>query len=468
MQRLRKSLFAVIPAFTFLFLFTFCADEEVVVPTATSADSVKVSAASTTPPACSTCKYVVPANVMVVDAKLLGIQPGDMICFSSAIKYTTSITLKNVVGTADKPVIISNCGGTAVLTVTERPWNVKMSYSKFFRFTGGNVDGTYGIKISGSTSNGLVLCDLSTNFEVDHVEVSNVGFAGIMAKTDPTCDNATNRGYFTMRNISIHHNYVHHTGGEGLYVGHTFYGGYNLSCGMKLPHTIEGSKIYNNKVTYTGWDAIQVSSATKDANIYNNTVENFGTKMKSAQDYGIILGAGTGGRCYGNYVKGGTGTSLCVFGLTSNMIYNNLIVNSAKTGIFCDERVDVYGTGYKVMNNTIINPKEVGIRMYADKVPSNVVINNIVVNPGLYGQHGVHSFIMTLYWMKNTTIANNYTTRNIADVKFVGPTTFNYRLQSTSPAVNKGRSVSSYGIPTDFYGGARLKGSYVDIGVAEY
>jgi hypothetical protein len=431
-------------------------------------DSVSQATAGTGAISCSSCTYIIPPGATLVDGKTLGIRPGDVICFSSSGKYTNSITFKNIIGTAEKPVIISNCGGNVVLTVSSKPFNVKTSNSRFFRLTGGNVDDVYGIRMSGSTSNGLVLAELSTNFEIDHVEIADVGFAGIMAKTDPTCDDATNRGYFTMRNISIHHNYVHHTGGEGLYIGHSFYGGYTLSCGVKLPHTIEGSRIYKNKVTHTGWDGIQVGCATKDANIFQNTVENFGTKQKADQNYGILLGSGTAGRCYSNFIRGGTGTSLTVFGHGDNIIYNNIIVNSARTGIFCDERTTTFGAGYSVINNTIINPKEVGIRMYSEKVPKNVVTNNIIVNPGAFDTYGSSAYIMKLNSMTNVEMSNNYTTRNIGDVKFVNAGAFNYRLTSGSPAINKGKSVSMYNIPQDFYGASRLKGGYYDIGASEY
>lgn len=444
-----------------------CEEDPVVTTDASAFDSTKVKAQAAAN--CGTCKYVVPANTSTVDAKALGIKPGDVICFSSSMKYTTSVTFKNVVGTKAKPVVVTNCGGKVTLTVSGKPINVKFSNSKHFRFTGGNVDGEYGIRMSGSKSNGLVLCDLSTDFEVDHIEVHNVGFAGIMAKTDPTCDDATNRGNFTMRNIYIHDNYIHHTGGEGMYIGHSFYGGYTLSCGVKLPHTIENSFIYRNKVTETAWDGIQVGCATKNANIYENTIQNAGTAKKSDQNYGMILSSGTGGRCYGNFIKGGTGTGLAVFGLGENMIYNNIIVSAGKDGIFTDERTDSWGYGYRVMNNTIVNPKEVGIRMYGEKVPKNIVMNNIVVNPGAYATKGENSYIMKVKASQtNLEAYHNILTRKIGDLKFVDTGKDNYRLTSSSPAREKGKDVSIYDIPKDFYGDNRLKGAKYDIGADEY
>jgi hypothetical protein len=454
--------------FLVVMAFFACSNESDPEPQADGMDTVSTGSAAAAPAACSTCKYIIPATATVVDGAALGIKPGERVCFSTGTKYTNSITFTNIIGTVDKPIIISNCDGTAVLTVSGRPFNFKTSNSKYFRITGGDANGVYGIRMSGSTSNGMVLTELSTNFEVDHVEIFNVGFAGLMAKTDPSCDKPYNRGQFTMREISIHHNYIHNTGGEGFYIGHSFFEGYELSCGVKLPHTIEGARIHHNILKATAWDGLQVSCATKDAEIYGNTIDNFGTAAKADQNYGIILGGGTAGRCYGNIVKGGTGTSLVAFGFGDNIIYNNVLINSAKTGIFCDERTTTWGAGYKVINNTVINPKEVGIRIYAEKVPNNIVMNNIVVNPGQYATYGNSAFIMKLNTMSNVVNTNNYTTRTIGDVKFVNPSASNYRLVAGSPAIDQGAAVTSYGISTDFYGGAREKGAAVDIGASEY
>lgn len=464
---MNKRLIVTLTLLSLVFMFSQCSDDE----GGKSAGDIQEEALKPATPSsvnCSTCTYIVPADVSTIDGDVLNLKPGDVICLNAATKYTKSLTFKNIIGTAQSPIIITNCGGVANLTVSSRPFNFKTSNSKYFRITGGNVKNGYGIRISGSTSNGMVLTELSTNFEVDHVEVFNVGFAGIMAKTDPSCDNATNRGYFTMRNISIHDTYIHDTDGEGMYIGHSFYGGYELDCGVKLPHTIEGAKIFDNRVTDTGWDGIQLACATVGAEVYGNTVQNFGTAKKADQNYGILLSSGTGGVCHSNYIKGGSGTAMTVFGLGDNLIYNNIIINSAHTGIFCDERTDNLGDGYQVLNNTIINPKEVGIRMYGEKVPKNVVINNIVVNPGAFGEHGESAFIMKLNSMNNVEQSNNLTTRNIGDVKFVDSGKANFRLKGESPAVDKGKSISSYDIDLDFYKSTRLKGDAYDIGASEY
>ena len=444
-------------------IFFQCAKDELIEPRQNSDTDAR---AMVSPATCSTCTYVVPATAGIVDGTVLGLKPGDVICLSAAIKYTHSITFKNIIGAANNPIIITNCGGTVSLTVSGRPFNVKTSNSKYFRITGGNVNESYGIKISGSTANGLTLCELSTNFEIDHVEISNVGFAGIMAKTDPTCDDATIRANFTMRDVSFHDNYIHDTGGEGFYVGHSSYNGYATTCGIRFPHLIENGKIYKNHVKNSGWDGIQLSCASLGAELYANTIENYATKNKVYQNCGIVLGAGTGGACYDNYIKVGSGPGIAAFGLADNLIHDNIIVNPGQMGIFCDERTDP-GTGFKMINNIIINPKTVGMLIYADKVPSNLVINNIIVNPGSYPTNGAASYIMKLNGVI-LDVSNNYTTQNIADLKFVNASGFNFRLTSSSPAVDKGRNISTYNILKDFYGATRLRGTAYDIGACEY
>jgi len=446
------------------FFLQNCANEEAIVSpkaalsnTVTTDETARVAKDTVV---CSTCTYVVPANTNTIDGAKLGLKPGAVICLSAAIKYK-NLFFKNLNGTATNPIVITNCGGTAIVDGTGLGYVMKTYTSKYFRITGG--EGTdRGIQLKGGHL-GLSLDYLSTNFEVDHIEVMKVGFAGIMAKTDPTCDDATIRGHFTMYDISLHDNYVHDTGGEGFYIGNSSYanGVKNSTCGIRMPHAIEGVKIYNNTVKNSSWESIQLGAATKRAEIYNNTIENYGVTNTTYQNNGIQIGEGTGGLCYNNVIKGGTGNGLMVLGLGDNVIHDNLIINAGQMGIFCDERYTP-GHGFIFLNNTIVNSKLDGLRLYADLVPMNVCLNNIIVNPGN------KVYVKTLSTNVKVDLANNYFTANINDVKFVNAGAYNYRLQSTSPAINKGRSIATYNIAVDFYKTTRLKGSAYDIGASEY
>jgi hypothetical protein len=452
---------------TIFFLFFQCSEEEIIEPAIEKTADPEIYATSTT---CQ-CTYTVPANTHLIDGKALNLKPGAIICLNASTLYK-NLQFKNIVGSATQPIIIKNCGGTATLTATGLSFGVKFISSKYFRITGGNTSNVRSIKINGAHI-GMTLDYLSTDFEVDHIEVANSGFAGIMAKTDPSCDNATIRQNFTMTNVSFHDNYVHHSGGEGFYIGNSFYEGVNnTSCGLRLPHEIHNVKIYNNLVQYSGWEGIQLGCATKGASVYGNRIENYGTANVTNQSNGVQLGGGTGGLFYNNFIKNGPGNGLIVLGLGDNIIHDNVIVNAGSHGIFCDERYSP-GPGFKFLNNTIINPKGDGIRLYADLVPMNVIMNNVIVNPGTYSTYmfprtGNDAYVYKLSGNVKVQMSNNYFTRSITAPKFVNAGAYNYRLSSTSPLINKGKSISTYNIAKDFYQQTRLKGTLYDIGASEY
>ncbi|HTJ50490.1 MAG TPA: choice-of-anchor Q domain-containing protein, partial [Cyclobacteriaceae bacterium] len=114
----------------------------------------------------------------------------------------------------------------------------------------------------------------------------------------------------------------------------------------------------------------------------------------------------------------------------------------------------------------VINPKEEGIAIYSFTLPSNVCINNIIVNPGTFSTYKESAYIRI---NKNapTEKSNNYTTLTIGDVKFVNSKN-NFRLKTGSPAIDKGKDISSYVISKDFYDNERHKGSAYDIGASEF
>lgn len=450
-----------------------CADEDLL----TDTNAISTSAVINTTTSsllvendCLACAYIVPANNNIIDGIALGLKPGDVIGLSANIKYGNLI-FRNVIGTADSPIIIKNCGGPVLIDATGKPDGIKTENSKYFRITGGTADKVYGIKIIGGHM-GVHLTKLSTNFEVDHVEITGSGFAGIMAKTDPSCSEETWRGNFVMEDVALHHNSILNTGGEGIYAGNSFFTGMNTPCGVKLPHEIHNIKIFNNILGNTGWDAIQLGCATQGASIYGNTIENFGVANEPAQNNGIQIGAGTGGSCYNNLVRNGTGNGLIVLGLGDNLVYNNIIDGAGAHGIFCDERYTP-GPGFKFINNTIISPKGDGIRIYAELVPMNAIINNIISNPGSYPTYTYprspqDAFVYKLNKDVKIQMSNNFFTTVTDSLRVVGLATLNYRLDLSSPVIDMGMDPSPYcKVSMDFYNKPRLRGAAVDIGAVE-
>ena len=416
---------------------------------------------------CSACTYVVSENETIIDGQILGLTPGSVIGLDARIKYGNLI-FRNLTGSFENPIIIRNCGGIAQVDGTGKTVALKTENCKYFRITGGDIKNSYGIVVTGGTI-GISIAHLSTQFEVDHVEVQNVGFAGVMAKTDPGCDEATWRGNFLMKGVAIHNNYIHDTGGEGIYAGNSFFLGAKTSCGERLPHEIHYIRIYSNIIKNTGWEGIQLGCATRGASIHANVIENYGLANVQAQNNGIQIGTGTGGVCYNNLIRNGNGNGMIVLGLGDNIIYNNIIDKAGNYGIFCDERYSP-GPGFKFLNNTILNPKSDGIRIYADDVPMNVIVNNIIANPGSYYLYSYprkpdDAFIYRSDNVKIEEHHNYFTT----DVATIAPDSklSEYRLASTSPVVDQGADITLYEIKTDFYYKPRLRGAGFDVGAVE-
>ena len=460
---------------TFLPLFiASCADEQFLTeapyPSSATTLSTNTTGISVTESDCHSCTYVVPSDNNIIDGIVLGLKPGDVIGLNANISYGNLI-FRNIVGTPESPIIIKNCGGVARIDGTGKHDAIKTEKSKYFRITGGTTDNVYGIKVNAGHMS-VNLGGLSTNFEVDHLEITNSGFAGIIAKTDPGCNELTWRDNFLMSDVKLHHNSISNTGGEGIYAGNSFFLGMNTPCGVQLPHEIHNIQIYNNVLTNTGWDAIQLGCATKDASIFGNVIENYGTANETAQNNAIQIGAGTGGLCYNNLIRIGTGNGLIVMGLGDNIIYNNIIEDAGSHGIFCDERYSP-GPGFKFINNTILNPKGDGIRIYAELVPMNAIVNNIIANPGNYSAYSYprspsDAFVFRLNKDVKIEMASNYFTTVTDSLRIINLAEMNYRVDPTSPVIDGGSDISPYcAVSTDFYNESRLRGARYDIGAVE-
>lgn len=406
------------------------------------------------------CTYTVQPSEWFVDGT--NIAAGSVICIPAGARG--SLLLKNFKGTAAQPIIVVNKGGKVTISASlTASYAFKTQNCQYFKVMGnGDAGTTYGFDVNGGNL-GMTMDDLSSDFEIANVEVRNSGFAGIMGKTDPSCDAATWRGHFTMRNVILHNNYIHKTGGEGFYIGNSFYAdGRSLSCGTVLPHDVVNVKIYNNLTDSTGCEGIQVGGAIADCEIYNNTVKSPGlTPFADAQNNGIQIGEGTGGKCYNNLVKNAPGNGIIVLGLGDNRVYNNFIINSGAYGIFADSRYTP-GPNFQFINNTIIGSALDGIRLYSETIPMHTVINNAIIGSG--------SGIAIYKRSDNVhlTASNNYINADVNTCKFVNYIGGDFHLLSSSPLINAGANTSSYGVNFDYYGTARPSGAAFDIGASEY
>jgi len=311
-------------------------------------------------------------DVVVFDGKKVPHQPGDI--FKVKAGKRTRLIIQNFIGSAGKPIVFINSGGVVDINSVGKDGSaLDVQGCKHVRVTGSGFKGLrYGFKLACGKKgpHALNVRKRSSSIEIDHIEVYAAGFAGFNVKDEPSKKNKTTRSQFTMRNISLHDNYVHDVRGEGFYIGHTFFTGYDpKKIGNPImPHVIEGLRIYNNVFHNTGCEGLQVGSATKDCEIYNNTITASGkSPFAKYQDNGMQIGSGTQGWVYNNFVGACPSNSLVLFGHGDVVIENNIFRNAGKMGMYINTKG---GNSYQIRNNTIISPAKNGAVIGNWKKPS--------------------------------------------------------------------------------------------------
>ncbi len=419
-----------------------------------------------------TCSKTINSSTPYIDWKSLAfndIKPGDTVCLQTG--NWNYIQLKNFHGTADKPIVFINSGGTVIIN-TDHFVGIKIGSCSHIIFSGnGDPQAPYGFRILGvSKGAGMGIDDYSTNIEISHVEISHTLLGGVYAKTDPTCTNfGATRDKFVMYNFSFHDNYVHDVSEEGLYIGNSHYAGlYLAGCDTTvLPHAMKGVFIYNNLVENTGWDGIQVSSADSNCQVHDNRINYDSQAGRTDQMSGIMIGGGSVCKTYNNTITNGQGDGIDVFGMGNFNIFNNLIVDAGKDylpnqpylmkhGIYVGKVVTTPNAVLGIYNNTIVSPKSFGMKLSNNELSSIIVKSNIIVNPGKLIDNGNSAYI-NIYNMDPARVdsSNNYSTGDISKVGFKQASAGNYDLQLTSPAIDYGNDLTAEGITFDILNRSR-------------
>lgn len=441
------------------------ADPEPFVPEPTVVDPI----------ACDQCSHVITGSF---DGLELEIEPGDTVCLEGGVEYG-NLTITNLIGTEESPIIIKNCDEkVAIVNPSGTGFGVKFEYSSYFKLLGNGGGGDYGIKIS--TDNGffLTLQTFTTNFEIANVEIAGKstalsGFAGIGIKTSPyeDCDAFTDEdkdSNWIMYDISVHDNYIHDVGGEGLYIGHGFYNGRTESqcTDRTYSHSIRGVRVFNNIIQNVGYDGIQLKNCDEDVIVFNNIIDQYALNREGAHDEGIYIGDGTTGRFYNNYINDG-GTGIFVHGMGYNDIYNNVISNVYDYAFYASGGPNVYRfeDGYfNVINNTFHCTGEYGAVFFESEGGVKRFYNNIFV-----------ATEASEIFRKGVELdsSNNILTRDVDYIKFVDFNSRNLQLQEGSPAIDAGINPAEIenwegDIPSaDVLGKSRESGIY-DIGAFEF
>lgn len=414
------------------------------------------------------CDLTLELDVGIADGAALGVQPGQSVCVRGGPREY--LRLQKFTGTVEQPIVIRNCEGVVDISNDDRGYALTVDGSRHVHVTGtGDEASTYGFRAraarTGPDYSGMSVAvgELSSDIELDHVEAYEAGFAGIMWQTNPRCDLSANLGEFVMENSRIHHNWMHDTGGEGLYFGSTGYGGREYTCnGEKVtlyPHELHGADIHDNIFETTGWDGAQIGVTPKGCAFYNNTVRDVGLAGELYQQQGLQIGGASTCVVSGNTFMDGPTNGVFVLGADDTFIFNNLIVNFGDAGIYAsDQNLDLAAQFQIAFNTVIVGAGKRGIAVFGPKLGPGYAFNNVVVGPNPIGVAGD---------IPDFTQSMNHTAEAPDALGFVDAASRDYHLREDSQLRDAGAALPNASIDVDLDGAPRSDGA-PDIGAFEW
>ncbi|MDZ7741516.1 MAG: T9SS type A sorting domain-containing protein [Bacteroidota bacterium] len=260
-----------------------------------------------------------------------------------------------------------------------------------------------------------------------------------------------------------------------------------------FPHDIVGLRVYDNIIDSTAYDALQIDCAVEDCQVYANKISYYGLADDAYGLYygmtGIVVGGGSSGDYYNNIIADGKGSGFFVFGLGDVYVYNNLILRPGRNsslvpgppdnhhpyGIFCDDRTTIPGKSFNFINNHIISPRDIGIRIWSLESEGNRIYNNFVLDPGVKDWNIPRAFIDVIApaGIADTLSHNNHLDSTAFEQAknsyFVFADTGNYRNKPGSPLIDAGIPVDTVNsIDFDIENVPRPQGEQYDVGCYEF
>ena len=361
-------------------------------------------------------------TTLFINGEELGVQPGQTICLTAG--FYMQIRLVKIFGEPGNPVTIKNCGGLVQIgddTNYGRWYATDIVNCSYIRYTGtGDPAFFYGIKLGRSGDSGLKIGVFSTDTEIDHIEIANPNFAGILCKTDFGGNPPPNAP--EMNNVNIHDNYIHDTRGEGMYIGET------KSPGQNFRHL----EVWNNIVTRTGLELIQVANVVEDIEIHHNVFYRSGLRNVLHQNKGFQIGDNAVGRYYNNFIIGSPSNSMIVMGSGNIEITNNYLEGSGDPSFFIDNRAFVIpGTPVNIHKNFVMDVNETFpfFNVFNEINPINISENKLEGNNAIIGYGSGAG--------ANVSVSGN-TMEVIERVQFSDPENGDFTLVGSSPYLDLG------------------------------
>lgn len=335
--------------------------------------------------------------------------PGQKLLIKGGTYEHIWFNLPGIIGTKKDPVVITNYEGQVRLifdpdTTSPKKDRLFIQGSKNFKVTGKydpvkktgdprfkGHDGpwgwsfladSYGFLMDNAWKTKTYACFKGdqTYFEVEYTESRNGGFAGFSLKNDDPADPTI------PMDINIHDNYIHDLHSEAFYTGKNV-----TECAQ---HNIIG-RIWNNLMTRSGTESLQVSNIANKFAIYNNTIISAAVDWKSPfqnfQNKGNQLGMKQGVFDYYGNMNYGTGMANGDVSVVGNACYPGTVDKPVtfknNTFAFARERswYIFNNTGDRTDNTTPLifddnvwhmTDNQAGEMYFNDQADTNDILNN--------------------------------------------------------------------------------------------
>ncbi len=338
------------------------------------------------------------------------------------------------------------------------------------------------LEITQSNLNYTFYCDLINDSTCvnDAIQLTNAGRPAISVDSTFFSNANTDTHHIIIRNNNLHHNgasvisagtgahptlfpnglgnyefqilnnHIHHNGIPGVTSGYgTYISGTNHLIADNILHDNngQGMRLGNTSLNHNLVDSVIERNIS-----YNNTGPFWHSSgsIQTTVGMGFVIWGGRGNILRNNIAYGNYGAGFQVNSLdpaSPDKVYNNTIFGNGVQGILLQN--------YATATNNVSHDNAQRIPSYELELRQSSVANNNLVGTNQY-----NLFINTL--------DNSSETNNLIDTDplFIDPANINFNLQTTSPAIDAGVTLTE--VPTDFDGIVRPQGTAHDIGAFEH
>ncbi len=334
---------------------------------------------------------------------------------------------------------------------------------------------------------GLVQIHGSSYINLSGLRIINSGFAGIMIGRDYETNALPS-------NIILDRNYISNIAASAIFVQDgkdIIIDGNEITKAQSMEGlsrqagetvslvNVDGFEVRNNILYQNNFESINAKEGSSNGKIYNNDI----SQHESA---GIYVDAWSGNshdiEIFSNKIHNsrasGRGIALAIENggsLKNVKVYNNVIYSNAATGIdlswYSKGTIDnISITSNTVYNNGLIDNWGGGISADYSAATNVIIRNNIVSKNNHYSIRAKNTNAVIDHNLIDGYIGEQYEAKGSdyveGDPQFINPANADFRLKSTSPAIEKG-SVNS--VPhMDFDGNIRPRNISYDIGAFEH